>query len=98
MGWAISPTSCSSLFAEILEKCRGKKQAVTLFICAGALWSIWKAHNDVVFEKKVMASPMALVYKSLLLVKSWRPLLKPKMKPMAEDMLCLLSTNAAVMV
>lgn len=55
LGWPMSPTSCSSLFFEIVEGCRGK-QKVTLFLYAGALWSIWKTHNNVVFNKKVMTS------------------------------------------
>lgn len=58
--------------------------------------SIWKACNDVVFNKKVLSSPVALVYKSLMLTKTWRPLLKPKLKPLVEDMFSLLSANAAM--
>jgi hypothetical protein len=68
---------------------------VTLFLCAGALWSIWKAHNDVVFNKKTLSSPMALIYKTITLVKTWSPLLKPKLKPLAEEMIQLVLANAA---
>jgi len=49
----------------------------------------------VVFNKKVLSSPVALVYKTLMLTKTWRPLLKPKLKPMAEEMINLISDNAA---
>jgi hypothetical protein len=77
-----------------VEGCPRKKQQVTLFICAGAMWTIWKTRNDVVFNK-VLSSPVAIIYKSLMLVKSWRPLLKPKLKPMADDMINLLSAGAS---
>ena len=61
------------------------------------MWTIWKPWNDVVFIKKVLHSPVAIIYKTLTLVKAWRPLLKPKLKPMAEEMINLVSANAASM-
>jgi hypothetical protein len=69
---------------------------VTLFLCAGALWTIWKASNDMVFNKKAVTSPVMIVYKTLMLVKSWRRLLKPKLKPLAEEMISLVASNASV--
>lgn len=79
---------------EILERASGIKQKVTMFICARAMWSIWKARNDVVFNKKALNSPVALVYKTMMMVKSWHPLLKTKMKSLAEDMINLLAAKA----
>ena len=49
-----------------------------------------------VFNKKTMTSPVAIIYKILMLVKSWRPLLKPKLKPMVNEMINLVASNAAV--
>ena len=85
-----------SVFLEILTKLRGKKQQVTLFLCAGALWTIWKARNHVVFNKKTMTSPVAIIYKTLMVVKSWRPLLKLNLKPVANEMINLVASNATV--
>ena len=67
-----------------------------MFLCAGVLWTIWKARNDVVFNKKTMTSPVAIIYKTLMVVKSWRPLLKPNLKPVANEMINLVASNAIV--
>jgi hypothetical protein len=56
--------------------------------------TIWKTRNDVAINKKMLSSPVAIMYKTLSLIKTWRPLLKMKLKPMAEEMLDLLSASA----
>jgi len=40
LGWEISLICCDSLLRDIVERCRGKKQAVTLFVCAGTMWTM----------------------------------------------------------
>ena len=89
-----SPTSCTSLFSHIVEGCQGKKQKVIFIIFVGALWTIWKTRNDVVFNNKVLASPSAVIYETLMPVKSWRPLLKLKLQPMADEMVNLIAAGA----
>ena len=71
-----------------------KKRHVTLFLCAEAMWTVWKTRNDAVFNNKVQTSPAAIIYKMLMLVKTWCPLLKPKLRPMEDDMFNLLSAGA----
>ena len=97
LGWETSPVSCDSFFQEIVDRCRGVKQGVTLFLCASALWTIWKARDDVVFNKKLISSPMVLIYKTITLVKTWSPLLKPKLKPLADEMILMVSASTASM-
>jgi hypothetical protein len=90
--WA--PICCDSFFREIVDRHRGIKQEVLMFVCAGAMWTLWKARNDVVFNKKTVATPAVLVYKTFSLVKTWIPLLKPKLKPLAEEMIQIATSSA----
>jgi hypothetical protein len=71
LGWETSPFSWDSFFQGVVDRCRGVKQGLTLSLCAGAQWSIWKARNDVVFNKKTLSSPVVLIYKTIMLVKTW---------------------------
>jgi hypothetical protein len=73
--WVVKITgSMEALFVEVIDILHGKLRSLTLFICAGALWTLWKTRNyDVVFDGKVLASPMAIIHKTILLVKSWKP-------------------------
>jgi hypothetical protein len=93
LGWTSSPTNCAKFLLEFDDNCQGKKRKVTLVIYAGALWTIWKTRNDVMINKKVLSSPMAIVYRTVSLIKTWRPLLKMKLKPTVEEMLDLISAN-----
>jgi len=37
-------------------------------------------------NKKVLTFPKVIIFKTLMLIKSWRPLLKTKLEPVAEEM------------
>jgi hypothetical protein len=36
-----------------------------------------------VFNKKVLSSAVVIIYKTLMLIKTWYPLLKTKLRPIA---------------
>ena len=44
-------------------------------------------------NKKVLTAPKVIIFKTLMMIKSWRPLLKAKLEPTAEEMLNLLTAN-----
>ena len=41
-----------------------KKRHVTLFLCAEAMWTVWKTRNDAVFNNKVLTSPVVIIDKN----------------------------------
>jgi len=43
-----------------------KKRHVTLFLCAEAMWTVWKTRNDAVFNNKVLTSPVVIIDKMLM--------------------------------
>jgi hypothetical protein len=78
---------------EFAKDCRGAQHKVTLFICAGALWTICKTRNDMAINKKIVSSPKVIIFKALMLIKTWHPLLKAKLDPIANEMINLLDSN-----
>jgi hypothetical protein len=46
------------------------------------------------FNKKVLPTPESLIHKMIMLIKAWSPLLKPKVKPIAEEMILAMSAGA----
>lgn len=73
-----------SLFVEVLDRVKHGLRSVMLFICVGALWTL---RNDVVFNIKVLAFPMVVIHKTIMLIISWQSLLKMKTLAMAETLL-----------
>jgi hypothetical protein len=49
---------------------------------------IWKTQNDMAFNKKVLSSPMVIIYKTLMMI------LKTKLRPIADEMINLIASNA----
>ena len=63
LGWLKSPSSMESLFIEVLDQVKQGLRGVMLFSCVGALWML---RNDVVFNSKVLAFPMAVIHKTIM--------------------------------
>ena len=62
--WLSSPTSVDDLFVFVLEHVREGLRGILHFMCVGAMWTLWKTRNDVVFNNKVLASPMVVIHKT----------------------------------
>ena len=65
----------------MLDRVKHGLWSVMLFGCVGALWML---RNDVVFNSKVLAFPMAVIHKTIMLFIYWKPVLKTKTLAMAE--------------
>jgi hypothetical protein len=39
-----------------------------LFLCASLCWGLWLVRNDLVFENKLVKSPLQVVYKAISLM------------------------------
>jgi poly(A) polymerase Pap1 len=41
-----------------------------------------------------LSSPLVIIYKTLILIKTWRPPLKTKLRPIEDEMINLMASNA----
>ena len=51
------------------------------------MWAIWKTRNDLVFEDKVIASPTAIIHKTVVFLTHWKQLLDEKKLDQVESAL-----------
>ena len=63
-------SSRAELLNLVLVKKKGLDRTNLLFVCAGAMWTLWKTRNDLVFNDKLISSPMVLMYKLVALLKN----------------------------
>jgi hypothetical protein len=52
-----------------------------------------KARNDVAFNNKLLSSPTTIMHKMVMMLTTWRPLLKPKSMEVANEMLDKISIS-----
>ena len=58
-----------------------------LFLCASLCWGLWLVRNDLVFENKLVKSPLQVVYKAISLMHRWKVLLPKERDREALNML-----------
>jgi hypothetical protein len=68
------------LFVEVIGQCRGKKKSGLMLLSEGAMWTLWKSRNNAFFNNKILVSLATVIHKTLMMLKTWRPLLKPEAK------------------
>lgn len=61
---------------------------------SGAMWSLWKTRNDMVFNAKLVKDPGVVVLKMLAFVRHWKMLQRGKDSPKLEEVVKLLEREA----
>lgn len=77
-GWSVTPLGCDELCAFLKTGTSSKKRKLVLFICAGALWSLWKIRNAHVFDNKMVTSPTLVIHKMVAMLRQWAPMARQK--------------------
>ena len=93
-GWAAYPSSFGALMENLLLNNKGRVRHLYLFLCAGALWTLWKTRNDLVFNTKIVPAPVVVIHKTIALLTQWKILLKKKDRAKMELMIGEMSVSA----
>jgi len=93
-GWAAYPSSFGALMENLLLNNKGRVRHLYLFLCAGALWTLWKTRNDLVFNAKIVPAPVVVIHKTIALLTQWKILLKKKDRAKMELMIGEMSASA----
>ena len=92
-GWAEIPKMFGELLENILLNRKGRVRQLFLFMCAGALWTLWKTRNDLVFNAKLVPTPVVVIHKTIALLSQWKILLKKKEQAKMELMIGEMSAS-----
>ena len=92
--WAAYPSSFGALMENLLLNNKGRVRHLYLFLCAGALWMLWKTRNDLVFNAKIVPAPVVVIHKTIALLTQWKILLKKKDRAKMELMIEEMSASA----
>ncbi|XP_039772965.1 uncharacterized protein LOC120641069 [Panicum virgatum] len=60
----------------------------------GALWTLWKTRNDLIFNAKIELAPVVVIHKTIALLTHWKILLKKKDQAKMELMIGEMSASA----
>ena len=67
-GWAVAPRSFGELLENLLLNRKGRVRHLYLFLCAGAMWTLWKSRNDLVFNAMIVPTLVVVVHKTIALL------------------------------
>lgn len=87
----MTPATCVELANNLINLRRGECKRLTIFVCAGTMWALWKTRNDLVFNDKIAASPLVPTHKLVSHLTQWKVMLKPKEKTAMEEMISKLA-------
>ena len=81
------PRSSEELISDVLCDSKGRRRSNLLFVFAGAMWSLWKTRNDLVFNDKVIQTPEVVIRKTMSFLMLWKKLLAEKNVHQVEEVL-----------
>ena len=70
--------------SRILEGFRGTKRRVLRCLFAAVCWGLWLIRNKYTIEAKFPNQPADCIFKILILLQHWRPLLKAEAVPLLD--------------
>ena len=78
LGWRKPPGSVAN-FANVVLGVSGSKKNLLDWVVFGAfLWSMWTSRNDFVFERRILSSPLQVIYKMISFMSQWLLLAPPE--------------------
>jgi hypothetical protein len=99
-GWSSSPTSLEGFVSSLMRRGSGKHAKLCLFGLGVVCWALWKVHNKMRIEHKLIRSHGVVMFNIIVLLQQWKVFLsaecletvevainklRSKMKPMKKE-------------
>ena len=88
------PTSFMEM-VETIDGFSGKTRWVLWILFVVQSWALWTTRNKFSIEENFPRQPANVIFKSLLCLQQWRPLIKPKLLPLTEELVKMLQDTYA---
>ena len=80
---------------ETIDGFSGKTRRVLWILFDVQSWALWTTRNKFSIEPKFPRQPADVIFKSLLCLQQWRPLIKPKLLPLMDELVKMLQDTYA---
>jgi hypothetical protein len=77
-GWKVAPISLADFLSNWVGDQSSWKNKLRWFGLGVICWALWKVHNKMATERKMVKSPGVIIFNILALMQQWKVLLKPR--------------------
>lgn len=74
--WQSIPSSCEHFFYDVVGHPSYKQSRGVMMLLGAAAWALWLNRNVLIFRKKILTTPLTIVFRVTFYLRQWSNLMK----------------------